>query len=157
MSLEVDETFQCNLLIIRVENRIFRAPRELFEMYSEVFKDMFSLPKVEDGQSEGESDDKPLFLDGILKDDFHAFLTALSAFDYESTVKDTKGRKETLENDGFPLYGGMNKERWIAVLRLSHLWNFEGVRLKAIEALVKEPALVHLERLKLAREFLIED
>ena len=73
-----------------VENRIFRAPRELFEIYSEVFKDMFSLPKVEN--AEGETDDKPLFLDGILKDDFHAFLTALSAFDYETTLKGKPGK-----------------------------------------------------------------
>jgi len=156
MSLEVDDSFQCNLLIIRVENRIFRAPRELFELYSEVFKDMFSLPTLDDSQADGERDSKPLYLEGISKDDFHAFLTVLSSLHYESVTKGVmKPGKATFIVAKFPLYDGLDKQRWVAVLRLSHMWSFDQVHTKAIEVLDNDCTLDVLERLQLAHEFLI--
>ena len=78
-------------VIIRTSDHVnFSVFNVILSKASAYFKDMFSLPKVEN--AEGETDDKPLFLDGILKDDFHAFLTALSAFDYESTLKGKPGK-----------------------------------------------------------------
>ena len=78
-------------IILRAsDNSDFYVHKMMLSFASPIFKDMFSLPKVEN--AEGETDDKPLFLDGILKDDFHAFLTALSAFDYESTLKGKPGK-----------------------------------------------------------------
>ncbi len=62
-----------------------------------------------------------------------------------------------MAHDRFPLYDGLDKDRWIAVLRLSHMWSFDEVRAKAIEALDKDSTLGVLERLKFAHEFLIKD
>ena len=48
----------------------------------------------------------------------------------------------------------LNKEEWISVLKLSHMWNFDSVRTRAIEELarvIREPA----KRLVLARSFQI--
>jgi len=47
----------------------------------------------------------------------------------------------------------MTKEEWIAALRLSHMWGFHNVRVKAIEMLEGNAAsLDMIERLKLANE-----
>lgn len=49
---------------------------------------MFKLPGVGDQQApqDGDRDDKPLFLDGIKKSDFRAFLTVLCAHHYETVT-----------------------------------------------------------------------
>jgi len=159
MSLEEDDIFYCNLLSIRVENRIFKVPRELFELYSEVFRDMFDLPKSKNDVPDGERDNKPLVLEGIHKEDFRAFLTALSSLHQEAMTKDGGEGKPIFLVARLPLYHGLEKQHWIAVLRLAHMWGFDNVRKKAVEMLGKDSELSQntLERLKLANEFFIDD
>jgi len=159
LELEVDDLFQCNLLIIRVENRIFRAPRELFEQYSVVFKDMFSLPSLDGELQDGERDGKPLVLEGIKKDDFRAFLTVLSCLHYESMASNASKDRTVFVVARFPLYKDIAAQHWVAVLRLAHMWGFDNVRKKAIEVLEADEELSKntLERLKLALEFTIQN
>ncbi len=117
---ETDDLFHCSLISIQVcfvlrnrrceylpcrrcsqvENRLFKVPRELFETYSEVFQNMFSLPGASDSNSDapqdGDGDDKPLFLDGIKKEDFRSFLTVLSARHYEAVTTGKVAGKTSL-------------------------------------------------------------
>ena len=60
---------------MQVENRLFRVPRQSLESQSKIFRDMFSLPVAED--TEGSSDNNPIRLDGIKKEEFKRFLEVL--------------------------------------------------------------------------------
>jgi hypothetical protein len=60
-----------------VEDTLFRVPRRYFEQESEVFHDMFRLPVAEDAIPDGCSDEQPLRLDGILKEDFRQLLRVM--------------------------------------------------------------------------------
>jgi hypothetical protein len=62
---------------MQVENTLFRVPRHHFEQESEVFRDMFQLPIAEDATPDGCSDEQPLRLDGILKQDFRQLLRVM--------------------------------------------------------------------------------
>jgi len=158
-SMEEDDLFHCKLLSIRVENRIFRVPRDLLELYSDVFKDMFSLPKSDNEPPDGERNNKPLVLEGIQKDDFRTFLTVLSSLHYESVTKGGGEDKIIFVIARLPLYKGLEQKHWVSVLRLAHMWGFENVRKKAIEVLAKDAELSRntLERLRLAHKFHIDD
>jgi len=160
-SMEEDDLFQCKLLSIRVENRIFRVPRELHELYSDVFKDMFSLPQSDNDLPDGERDNKPLVLEGIRKDDFRAFLTVLSSLHYTSMAKD--GGEDTVMLyviiARIPLYKVLQRQDRVAVLHLAHMWGFENVRQTAIYVLERDAEVIRnpLERLRLAHKFHIDD
>ena len=60
---------------MQVENVLFRVHRHPFETESVVFKEMFELPS--DASPDGETDDKPLSLQGITVKNFRAFLRVL--------------------------------------------------------------------------------
>ncbi len=66
-------------------------PKEPFEQYSSIFKDMFNLPYLSSGGDQ--SDVKPIHLEGILKDDFHAFLSVLSSLHFEAVTMDKETDK----------------------------------------------------------------
>ena len=50
---------------------------EPFQQESTVFRDMFSMPQGSQNMVEGLSDDKPIRLDGVAKNDFEQLLKAL--------------------------------------------------------------------------------
>ena len=60
-----------------MEDYLFRVPRALFENTSEVFRGMFKLPVPEGEAPDGYSDQQPLRLDGIKKEDFRLLLKVL--------------------------------------------------------------------------------
>lgn len=55
-------------MTIQVENCLFKVPRQTLEFQSKVFRDMFSLPAS--AVAEGSSDNNPIRLDGIAKEEF---------------------------------------------------------------------------------------
>jgi hypothetical protein len=59
---------------MQVEDTLFRVPRCYFEQESEVFRDMFQLPVAKGTTPDGCSDEQPLRLDGIVKEDFRQLL-----------------------------------------------------------------------------------
>lgn len=59
----------------KVEDCLFRIPKQYLEQECRIFKDAFSLPATQD--AEGSSDANPFRLDGVSKGDFRAFLQAL--------------------------------------------------------------------------------
>ena len=62
-----------------MENCLFRVPRQPLESQSKIFRDMFSLPVTEitEFDTEGSSDNNPIRLDGIKKEEFKLFLEVL--------------------------------------------------------------------------------
>ena len=63
--------------VAQVEDCLFRVPREPLEEESTVFADMFLLPQGEQVIVEGQSDENPIVLQGIEKDEFEPLLKAL--------------------------------------------------------------------------------
>jgi len=59
---------------MQVEDTLYRVPRHPFEQESEVFRDMFGLPIVKGAIPDGLSDEQPLHLEGIMKEDFRQLL-----------------------------------------------------------------------------------
>jgi hypothetical protein len=62
--------------IMQVENRLFRVCRHYFEK-SELFKTTFTLPSGS-GNAEGSSDENAFVLEGIMANDFYAFLKVMT-------------------------------------------------------------------------------
>lgn len=52
-------------------------PRIYFERQSDVFKGMFTCPSGSQVAPEGASDERPIHLEGVKKNDFRTFLRVL--------------------------------------------------------------------------------
>ncbi|EDR07927.1 uncharacterized protein LACBIDRAFT_327720 [Laccaria bicolor S238N-H82] len=72
--LQRDSTFYQDTVVFRVEGTLFKVPRRGFESGSGVFATMFTLPSVLEKEKEGQSDETPIILEGIKKDDFRSLL-----------------------------------------------------------------------------------
>jgi hypothetical protein len=59
---------------VQVENDLFRVHRHFFTRESVIFRDMLSMPTEPDTTVEGESDDKPIILEGVKSIDFEHLL-----------------------------------------------------------------------------------
>ncbi|KIM58140.1 hypothetical protein SCLCIDRAFT_1218881 [Scleroderma citrinum Foug A] len=92
---------------------------EPFQQESTVFRDMFSMPQGSQNMVEGLSDDKPIRLDGVAKNDFEQLLKALFRRQYGSVP-------------GLP----RSVDEWASVLKLSTKWEFKVLRQAAIDALI---------------------
>lgn len=55
---------------MQVEDTYFKVPTLVFEGESEVFNTMFTLPPPPGENFEGQSDDRPIRLDGVKKEGF---------------------------------------------------------------------------------------
>ncbi|TFL05240.1 hypothetical protein BDV98DRAFT_500720, partial [Pterulicium gracile] len=104
---------------------------------SSVFNDMFSLPQS-DG-ADGESDDKPILLDGVEAVDFERFLNVL----YPLYV--TLAQSETLFDE------------WISILHLATMWRFADIRQLAIQNLTNYvSALPSLRKISLGSQYSVQ-
>ncbi|KAF7308220.1 hypothetical protein HMN09_00669900 [Mycena chlorophos] len=120
-------------IIFKVEDRLFKVPRYHFEHSSENFSATLSLPAVSDTEAEGNSNDKPLVLEGIESLDFQRLLKVLYPLD-------------------IPQILSMPKEEWISVLKLATMWYFLDARELAITQL-DQRALTPVERILLSRQY----
>ncbi|KAI0366808.1 hypothetical protein BV20DRAFT_951470 [Pilatotrama ljubarskyi] len=112
-----DSQFYCDHIVFLVENRLFKVPKHRFANKSKVFEDMFALPPGDATTAEGESDDKPVRLYGIGKEEFRALLRVIHhAPSYEEAEEPTM-------------------EDWISVLKLTTMWEFASLRRIAIDKL----------------------
>jgi len=109
------------------------------------------LNTPQDGDQEG----KPLFLDGIKKNDFRSFLQILSARHNEAVTAGGVTGKTSLLLTRSPLYPFMTTDAWISALHLSHMWGFENVRTKVIQVIEANATVGMIQRLKLANDFQI--
>ncbi|KAI8974157.1 hypothetical protein BD414DRAFT_524925 [Trametes punicea] len=129
-----DSEFYCRDVVFRVEETLFRVSRRPFEDNTSAFQTMFSLPSLDHARgAEGTSDDHPIRIQGVTEDEFRALLYVLFPTSY--------GVPRTL-----------TKDQWMSALKLATMWNFEGVRDKAIAEL-RRLVPEHAERIRLARLF----
>ncbi|TFK74665.1 hypothetical protein BDN72DRAFT_893009 [Pluteus cervinus] len=130
------EEYYFEVIIFLVEDTLFRVPRYAFEE-SPIFHDMFSLP-VSTSVHDGQSDEQPLHLQGILHTDFEQLLRVMYPLQPRKTPS-------------------LEKEEWISVLKLSTMWEFHSMRALAITQLT---ALLYGDptgRFVLARQYKVKE
>ncbi|KAK0459142.1 uncharacterized protein EV420DRAFT_1538552 [Desarmillaria tabescens] len=118
-----------------VEDELFRAPRYQFIKHSETFGAMFTLPQADADAVEGNTDDKPIHLQGVSKTDFERLLN----FMYPLDVLHASKQKRSLEE-------------WISILKLSTMWVMSEIRTSAISHIMERREEVEaVERITLGR------
>ncbi|KAI1782171.1 hypothetical protein LXA43DRAFT_1149423, partial [Ganoderma leucocontextum] len=127
-------------LYLRAENTLFCIPRHYFQT-SDVFEGLFTLPEVPNTPQEGSSEECPLFLESIKADELKEFLRVLCSRRVEFA---------TSNNPSIRSIAGS----WLPVLKLASLWQFPGLREKALKYLKSEGCMT---RLHVARQYGVED
>jgi len=118
--------------LIKVEGHLFKVPARNFTIESEVFETMFKLPQNPNIAVDGCSDDQPLRLEGVKREDFRQLLRVM----YARYEKDRNRARFPLSKT-FKHHSGIEKEsltleQWISVLELSTQWAMENIRALAI-------------------------
>ncbi|KAI0631074.1 hypothetical protein C8Q77DRAFT_1074944 [Trametes polyzona] len=111
-----DDLFYSDHVICRVENRLFKVPKQKFIEGSDIFRDMFALPVGNQGE-EGHTDERPLFLEGVNADEFRTLLKAMFKPVYAPSTA------ESID---------LTTEEWVSVLKLTTRWDFSALRRVAI-------------------------
>ncbi|KAK7008257.1 hypothetical protein R3P38DRAFT_3280775 [Favolaschia claudopus] len=135
-----DHSYYFKTVTFKVQERLFNVPRHHFEKTSEVFGGMFALPASDSLEAEGQSDENPIALEGIKSSDFEQLLKILYPLDFSRALS-------------VGIDNWMNKDGWIAVLKLSTLWRFLDERKLAIQQLQNRADLDPVERILLARQY----
>ncbi|KAF6760920.1 hypothetical protein DFP72DRAFT_881796 [Ephemerocybe angulata] len=129
------EEFYWDNVVFKVENSLFKVPRDRFIAQSEVFAGMFGYES-----GEGRSDKNPIVLEGYKVDDFNALLKAI----YPPTLELNGGASH------------LTKAEMKSVLKLSTAWEMRKIREYAILHLSGSPVgffqLDPSEKIILARE-----
>jgi len=120
----------------KVEDVLFKVPRYLLERNSDTFASLFTLPVPvsSHAQTEGQSDENPIVLEGIRRIDFEWLLTVLYPLDTPLDLS------------------ALTKDAWISVLKLSTQWNFLDARALAIQQLTGQ-GMGPVERIVLAKQY----
>jgi hypothetical protein len=115
---------------------LFQVPKAIFDG-SSIFEQMFTLPQTE--ETDGSSNEHPLKLEGLSALEFRTFIAvAIPRYDCLSGII-----LETVWNLTylllFSIVGGSARsliaEDWVAVLRISDMWQMDALRASAIEIL----------------------
>lgn len=133
--LQRDSTFYQDTVVFRVEGTLFKVPRRGFESGSGVFATMFTLPSVLEKEKEGQSDETPIILEGIKKDDFRSLLHLM-----------------------YPIGPGdpdVPRNGLISALHLATMWDLNDIRRYAIARLDSMP-LSSLEKVILAKQEMVQ-
>ncbi|KAK0454464.1 hypothetical protein EV421DRAFT_1896386 [Armillaria borealis] len=93
----------------KVKDVLFHVPTYQFIEKSETFRAMFMLPQAETDTAKGDSDDKPIQLQGVSKVDF--------------------------ENGPSPRE--ISHKEWISILKLSTMWEMTEIRNTAISDILE--------------------
>lgn len=119
-----------------MEGKLFKVPRKPFEDQSDVFKSMFTLPPGHNAEVDGLTDDKPIHLDNIKKNDFRSFLQVL--FPPLVSLSLCRAILRMINRQIPRAYGEdvpLSETEWLAVLNLSNMWGFTRIRQAAIDKL----------------------
>ncbi|SJK98026.1 uncharacterized protein ARMOST_01282 [Armillaria ostoyae] len=121
--------------VFLVDDVLFRVPRYQFIENSETFRAMFTLPQAETDTVEGDSDDKPIQLQGVSKVDFERLLK----FMYPQNGLSPRE---------------ISHEEWISILKLSTMWEMTEIRNTAISDILERQLKIDAtERISLGREY----
>ncbi|CAE6436045.1 unnamed protein product, partial [Rhizoctonia solani] len=128
--------FQDALIAIQIENTLFNVHKYQL-VKSEVFSDMFNLPKVDGDESkEGFSPEHPIVMEGVTASDFEALLKVL----YTSP---TSGNQVIPGPIVIPAF------------RLANMWNFAELRAYLLP--FAERGLSEADKIVFARQFDIKE
>ncbi|KAL5528370.1 hypothetical protein ACEPAF_7506 [Sanghuangporus sanghuang] len=137
-----DDMFYFTLVTFKVEDCLFRVLKHKLEEHSHVFRNMFSMPTPNDGTvAEGTSDENPICLDMVAKEDFKLLLKFL----YMPMMTDTE----------VPLTLG----QCTAIFDLTRMWGFDNVRRIAKDRIRTTlwPTIPSVDKITLALEYEVED
>ncbi|KAK0459152.1 uncharacterized protein EV420DRAFT_305526 [Desarmillaria tabescens] len=128
--------FYWEICIFLVEGVLFRVPKHQFTKNSETFRTMFTLPQTATDTVEGDTDDKPILLQGVSKVDF------------ERLLKFMFPRNELSPSE--PL----SPEEWLSILKLSTMWEMTEIRNTAISHIMERPLEIDAtERISLGTKY----
>ncbi|KAF9445060.1 hypothetical protein P691DRAFT_762826 [Macrolepiota fuliginosa MF-IS2] len=111
---ERDTEYYMETTTVLLDNCLFKIPLYYFSRYSDVFSTAFTLPPPIDGMRGGQSDQNPIKLEGVSKDDFRGLLRAMYP-----TGPAIPGKDLVLAE-------------WISALKLATMWGFAEIRRRAI-------------------------
>ncbi|KDR75481.1 hypothetical protein GALMADRAFT_68512 [Galerina marginata CBS 339.88] len=114
-----DKDFYLQIAVFLVEDTLFKLPILDFTEESEVFKTMFQLPQNPHVEVEGMTDEKPIVLEGVKKEDFKQLLRI---------VYSRRHRKEEK----------LTTKEWESVLVLSSKWDMDVLRQLAIRKITPD-------------------
>ncbi|KAI0318117.1 hypothetical protein OF83DRAFT_60228 [Amylostereum chailletii] len=120
------------LSVFQVEGRLFKVHRHFLIENSTVFRDMFALPPSTSGVIEGDSDGHPIHLAGVTIDEFKSLMKVI----YRS------------HRPNFVL----SQAEWIAVLSISHRFEFKAIHERAVQILRTPPSEHEVAPLLVAAE-----
>ncbi|KAJ8502767.1 hypothetical protein ONZ45_g11454 [Pleurotus djamor] len=109
-----DDQFYFDFIVFLVEDRLFKVPRNRFMAESPVFRTMTEFPPGPNLQVDGMSDEQPLRLDLVGREEFISLLR----FFFPSDVKII-----------------LNAREWCHILRLANMWDMQAVRSHAMTRL----------------------
>ncbi|KAF8910804.1 hypothetical protein CPB85DRAFT_1164980, partial [Mucidula mucida] len=113
-------TFYWDFVIFKVQDKLYKVPKHVFEKSSEVFSDMFSIPQSADVTvREGISDEHPITLTLVESTHFEALLNALLVDTRYTNYADV----------------GLGRQQWLWVLELANMWRMVNMRRLAITQL----------------------
>jgi len=135
-----DEAYYCVDIIFLVEDTLFKLPRYLFEESSGVFRDMFLIPTPKNTSHDGDSDEQPLFLEGVRVVDFRRLLKAMkfpakfqaSRHPQSKLNKSQKTYRKRLYEEEAMLWND-----WASALELSCMWQMAKVRETAVQEILR--------------------
>ncbi|KAK7024958.1 hypothetical protein R3P38DRAFT_3269706 [Favolaschia claudopus] len=136
------QTYYMETITFKVEGCLFKVPRHNLEHRSQIFGTASTLPSG-DETAEGQSDEKPVELEGVERVDFQALMKALYPLDLQQIYKN---------KDAW-----MTKEEWVSVLKLASKWFFVDLRELAIYALSNRDDVQSVERIVWGRQYDVPD
>jgi len=118
---------------LKVEDRLFKVPILNFIQESEVFAAMFQLPQNPNSIVEGETDEQPIRLDGIGKEDFKQLLRVI----YARCVSHSRNTSilKLMFPSAFAEEEKLTEAEWESVLLLAARWEMDRFRHLAIKKL----------------------
>jgi len=139
-SIKISEEFYTHdkLIVLLVEDTLYRVHSYLLSRESAVFRDMLDMPPVP-GQQEGVSNEHPIVLPEVKKSHFESLLRLLYKSKHDSKQTETA-------------------EQWTEILGLADKWDMQAVGSFAAQHLSTLLTTDPVYRFSLARRFnLVED
>lgn len=122
-----------------------------------MFCDLFGLPLARDAPVDGSSDEQPLRLEGIKENDFRQLLRVMYPRLAETVFCHLFSRLTLWWHRHAGQRDAMSFAEWTSVLKLSTMWNFEGLRSLAIQSMSGLPDNDAVEKAALAGEYQIDE
>ncbi|KAF9552806.1 hypothetical protein CPC08DRAFT_258984 [Agrocybe pediades] len=111
--------YNMTTIFVKVENTVLAIPRYILNHPGSPFEMMFKLPQPGDVErKEGASEQDPILIEGVVADDFEAFLHVFHSLPGNAPP---------------PRCAVGGEEYWLGVLKLATMWGYGELHKKAVE------------------------